>query len=277
MKDAEAKYEAIERFIKDKGENGAVIAFSGGVDSATLAAVCHRLLGDRAVAVTAKSSTYTAKELAEAQEVAREIGIKQVTVETDELTNEEFCLNPENRCYFCKKELLKKLLCTAEKLGLDVVFEGTNFSDLTDHRPGFQAVQELEKVYSPWVESGYVKSEIRALAKAMGLSVHDKRPQPCLASRIPYHERITKEKLDRIAAAEQAIKQIVHVEQLRVRDHNGLARIEVGKDERAMLCDVEAFDQIVCKLKQLGFRYVTADLEGYRSGSLLEAEKQETK
>jgi uncharacterized protein len=111
----------------------------------------------------------------------------------------------------------------------------------------------------------------------MGLSVHDKRPQPCLASRIPYHERITKEKLDRIAAAEQAIKQIVHVEQLRVRDHNGLARIEVGKDERAMLCDVEVFDQIVCKLKQLGFRYVTADLEGYRSGSLLEAEKQETK
>jgi uncharacterized protein len=269
MNDADAKYAALENFLEDKGKNGAVIAFSGGVDSATLAAVCLRVLGEKAVAVTAKSSTYTAQELAEAQEAAREIGIKLVIVETDELSNEEFSRNPENRCYFCKKELLKKLLATAEKLGLGVVFEGTNFSDLNDHRPGFQAVQELENVYSPWVESGFIKSEIRKFAKEMGLSVHDKLPQPCLASRVPYHERITKEKLDRIAAAEQEIKQLVHVKQLRVRDHNGLARIEVGKDERGLLCDVKVFDQINSTLKRLGFKYVTVDLAGYRSGSLL--------
>jgi uncharacterized protein len=271
MNDADKKYETLKRFIKDKGKNGAVIAFSGGVDSSTLAAVCHKVLGDKAVAVTAKSPTYTAQEMEEAQEVAREIGIKLIIVETDELSNEEFSKNPENRCYYCKKELLNKLLEVAGKLGFGAVFEGTNFSDLKEHRPGFQAVKELENVYSPWFESGFIKIEIRGLAKQLGLSVHDKLPQPCLASRVPYHEKITREKLDRIGKAEQAIKEITNVKQLRVRDHNGLARIEVGKDERGLLCDVHVFDEINGKLKRLGFRYVTVDLEGYRSGSMLQA------
>jgi uncharacterized protein len=270
--DADEKFEILKGFIKDRGKNGALIAFSGGVDSATLAAVCHAVLDDKAVAVTAKSPTYTAQEMEEAKEVAREIGIKLLIVETDELSNEEFSRNPENRCYYCKKELLNKLLEVAGKLGFGAVFEGTNFSDLKEHRPGFQAVKELENVYSPWFESGFTKSEIRAVAKKLGLSVHNKLPQPCLASRVPYHEKITREKLIRIGKAEQTIKEIADVKQLRVRDHNGLARIEVGKDERKLLCDARIFDEINGKLKQLGFKYVTVDLEGYRSGSLLQQE-----
>ena len=271
MNDADKKYETLKRFIKDKGKNGAVIAFSGGVDSSTLAALCHSVLKDKAVAVTAKSPAYTAREMEEATKVAQEIGIKLIIVETDELSNEEFSKNPENRCYYCKKELLNKLMEVAGKLGFEAVFEGTNFSDLKEHRPGFQAVKELENVYSPWFESGFTKTEIRAVAKKLGLSVHDKLPQPCLATRVPYHEKITREKLERIGKAELAIKEIANVQQLRVRDHNGLARIEVGKDERGLLCDIHVLDEINAKLKQLGFKYVTVDLEGYRSGSMLQA------
>jgi pyridinium-3,5-biscarboxylic acid mononucleotide sulfurtransferase len=267
------KYEKLRQFIAEKGKDGVVIALSGGVDSSTLAAVCHEVLRDKAVAVTARSPTYTAQEMDEAQEVAREIGIKLIIVETDELSNEEFSRNPENRCYYCKKELLNKLLEVAGKLGFGAVFEGTNYSDLKEHRPGFQAVQELENVYSPLFEIEFTKSEIRVVAKQLGLSVHNKLPQPCLASRVPYHEKITREKLERIGKAEQAIKDIANVKQLRVRDHNGLARIEVGKDERELLCDVQVCDEINGKLKQLGFRYVTVDLEGYRSGSLLQQQR----
>lgn len=273
MNNADKKYETLKRFIKDKGKNGAVIAFSGGVDSSTLAALCHSVLKDKAVAVTAKSPTYTAQEMEEAIKVAQEIGIKLIIVETDELSNEEFSKNPENRCYYCKKELLNKLMEVAGKLRFEAVFEGTNFSDLKEHRPGFQAVKELENVYSPWFESGFTKTEIRDVAKKLGLSVHDKLPQPCLATRVPYHEKITREKLERIGKAELAIKEIANVKQLRVRDHNGLARIEVGKDERGLLCDVHVLDKINANLKQLGFRYVTVDLEGYRSGSMLQALK----
>ncbi len=269
MKTLTEKYETLKRFIKDTGKDGVVIAFSGGVDSVTLAAVSHRVLGDRAVAVTAESPTYTPEELEEAKKAAVEIGVKLIVVETDELSDENFSRNPENRCYYCKKALLARLKKVAEELGFKTVFEGTNFSDLTMHRPGFQAVKEAENVYSPWVEAEFTKEEIRAVAKKLGLSVHGKPPLACLASRIPYHERITAEKLNRICKAEQIIRKIAGVRQLRVRDHNGLARIEIGKDERVLLCDIEVLDRIAGELKRLGFKYVTADLEGYRTGSML--------
>ena len=269
MKNTDAKYEALKRFIENKGKNGAVIAFSGGVDSTTLVAVSHSILRDKAVAVTAQSPTYTPEELKEAKKAAKEIGIRLIVVETDELSDENFSENPENRCYYCKKALLMRLRQVAEELGAKAVFEGTNFSDLTDHRPGFRAVKETENVYSPWVEAKFTKKEIRAVAKKMGLSVHDKPPLACLASRIPYHERITAEKLRRIGKAEQIIRETTSAQQLRVRDHNGLARIEVGKDERSLLCNVEVLDKIAVALKRLGFKYVTIDVEGYRTGSLL--------
>ena len=274
MASLDEKYEKLRRFILDKGKDGVVIAFSGGVDSSTLAAVCHDLLGEKAVAVTATSPTYPAEEIEEAKRVAREIGIRHILVESDELSNEDFVRNPENRCYYCKRELLNCLQSIADKLGFKAIFEGTNFSDLSGHRPGFQAVRERSNVYSPWAENEITKEEIRMLAKRLGLSTHDKPALACLASRIPFGERITKERLSRVGRAEQIIKRISGVKQLRVRDHNGLARIEVDREERKLLLNIEVMDKIASELKRLGFKFVTLDLEGYRTGSMLNTLKQ---
>ena len=269
METVDEKYEKMKRFIKEKGKNGVVVAFSGGIDSSTLAAVSHNVLGAKAVAVTATSPTYTPEELEEAKGIAKEIGIKLIVVETDELLDENFVRNPENRCYYCKKELLKRLLEKAGEMGFETVFEGTNFSDLADHRPGFKAVKEMKHVYCPWFEMGFTKEEIRGVAERIGLSIRDKPANACLASRIPFHERITREKLKRIGLAEQIVRELTGIRQLRVRDHNGLARIEVKRDERNQLCDVEVLDKIVSRLKRLGFKFVTVDAEGYRTGSML--------
>jgi len=265
------KLEELKSYIADKGKNGVVIAYSGGVDSTTLAAISHQLLGEKAVAVIAHSPTYTAEEMRAAKRTALSIGVTLYVTLTTELQNEDFAKNPENRCYFCKKELLLKLKVFAGDHGFCAVFDGTNFSDLGEHRPGFKAVQEVEGVYSPWVACKFSKDEIRQVAKNLGLSVHDKPASPCLASRIPFNERITPDKLERIEKAENAIRQIVNVGQLRVRDHNGLVRIEVGKDERALFFDTDVLERVTIALKRLGFRYVTFDLEGYRSGSMLKS------
>ncbi len=275
MEDLNGKLEELKRFIKEKGKGGVVIAFSGGVDSSTLAAVSHEVLGEKAVAVIAQSPTYTSEELKDAKKIAEDIGIKLCVIETNELTNEDFAKNPENRCYYCKTELLQSLVNFAHEMGFKAVFEGTNFTDLNDHRPGFKAVQEAESVYSPWMINKFSKDEIRQVAKTMGLSVHDKPALACLASRIPFNERITAEKLSRIDKAEQAVKAITGVKQIRVRDHNGLARIEVGKAERNLLCNVDVLDKVAEDLTKLGFKYVTFDLEGFRSGSMLKTLKAE--
>ena len=269
MVSLDEKYGSLRRFIMDKGREGVIVAFSGGVDSSTLAYVCHEILGDKAVAVTAVSPTYPLGEVEDAKRIAKEIGIRHIFIETNELSNENFAKNLENRCYYCKGELLDSLQKVADKLGFRAIFEGTNLSDLSGHRPGFRAVLERENVYSPWVENGFTKDEIRALAKRLGLPIHDKPPLACLASRIPFGERITAERLNRIGKAEEIIKRICGVRQLRVRDHNGLARIEVGKDEMELLFDNRIINQITTELKRLGFKYVTLDLEGYRAGSML--------
>ena len=269
MSSLDEKYESLRHFIMDKGKEGVIVAFSGGVDSSTLAYVCHKILRDKAVAVTSVSPTYPAGEVEDAKKVAKEIGIRHILIETNELSNENFIKNSENRCYYCKSELLNSLQKVADKLGFKTIFEGTNFSDLSGHRPGFRAVLERDNVYSPWVENGFTKEDIRLLAKRFGLSIHDKPPLACLASRIPFGERITAKRLNRIGRAEEIIKRICGVRQLRVRDHNGLARIEVGKDEMKLLLDIKLINQITTKLKSLGFKYVTLDLEGYRTGSML--------
>jgi pyridinium-3,5-biscarboxylic acid mononucleotide sulfurtransferase len=269
MESLDTKVEKLKEYIAQIGKDGVVVAFSGGVDSSTLAALSHHVLGDKAIAVIAQSPTYTSEELADAKKIAAYIGIKLFVIETNELSNPDFARNPENRCYYCKTELLKNLVDFAGAFGFKAVFEGTNASDLSDHRPGFRAVQETKNVYSPWMTLNFAKAEIRQVAKQMGLNVYNKPALACLASRIPFNEVITAEKLHRIEKAEKAIKAVVTVKQLRVRDHNGLARIEIGKDERALFCDVEVLDRVVQTLKALGFNYVTFDLEGYRSGSML--------
>jgi uncharacterized protein len=268
MNDLDEKYEQLKQFIETKGKDGVVLAFSGGVDSSTLAVVCHKILGAKVVAVTAQSPTYTREESEDAKRIAEAIGITFFVVKTNELSNENFCKNPENRCYYCKKELLQRLQIVANDFGFKAVFEGTNFSELAGHRPGFRAVEEQENVFSPWVENRFTKEDIRLVAKELGLSVFNRPSNACLASRIPFNERITAEKLTRIWKAEQLIKKLTRATQLRVRDHNGLARIEVPKDEVSIFCGTNV-DEIVERLKLLGFKYVTVDLEGYRTGSML--------
>lgn len=263
------KYDKLRKFILDKGRGGVVVAFSGGVDSSTLVAVCRNLLGDRVVAVTAVSPLYLSEEVEEASRVAREIGVRHLLVESDEFSDENFVRNTEDRCYYCKKNLLRTLKRIAEDLGLGAVFEGTNLSDLKGHRPGWRAVSEERDVYSPWVEAGFTKEDIRKLAGIIGLSVHDKPSMACLASRIPFNERITVERVVRVGRAEATVKRIAGVRQVRVRDHNGLARIEVEGSEVKRLFDVEIMRRIAEELKTLGFKYVTLDLEGYREGSML--------
>ena len=269
MATLDEKLVRLRGFISEKGRNGVVIAFSGGLDSSTLAYICHQILGEKAAAVTAVSPIYPPWELEDAKRIAEEIGIKHILIETNELEDENFVRNPEDRCYYCKSRLLDSLQRVAEELGFGAIFEGTNYSDLNGHRPGFKAVRERENVYSPWVENGFTKDEIRTLARRFRLSVRDKPPLACLASRIPFGERITAKRLERIGRAESLIRGLTGVRQVRVRDHNGLARIEVGRDEMGLLLDLGVMNRIAAELRRLGFKYVALDMEGYRTGSML--------
>ena len=263
------KFDLLKQYIANVGKDGVVIAFSGGVDSSTLAFVSRMVLGEKAVAVIAQSPIHPYEEMENAKKVATEIGITLYTTQTSELLNPLFNTNPENRCYYCKKELLTNLKHLAQQLGFKTIFEGTNYSDLYDHRPGFKAVQETPDVFSPWVVNKFNKDEIRQLAKHLVISIYDKPSLACFASRIAFNQKITKETLTRIEYAEQMVRVISGVKQVRVRDHYGLARIEVPKTEFHFLCNVTVWSQIAEALSKLGFKYVTLDLQGYMSGSML--------
>jgi len=242
----------------------AIIAFSGGVDSSVLAALAHRALGDKAIAVTADSPTLSPGELDCAKAVAKEIGITHKVISYDELGEPGFANNPVDRCYYCKKGLIRELKKFAAEHDVKSIIEGTNLSDLKNHRPGHRAVIE-EDVYNPYVEFKVTKEEIRQMARELGLSVADKPSMACLSSRFPYGQKITSDALLRVGEAENYLRdhgfRIV-----RVRDHAGLARIEVMPMEMAHFMEIR--EEVLAKFKELGFLYVTLDLMGFRSGSM---------
>lgn len=247
--------------------DSAVVALSGGVDSAVVALAAKKALGDNATAITADYKTLAGEELATARKVAGEIGIRHTIIEYDELANAEFVKNDGMRCYHCRTELGQHLAEEAQKAGVELIVDGTNVDDLSDYRPGIRALQE-NGVKSPMVELGITKAEIRAIAKEHGLSVYDKPSNACLASRIPVGMEVTYEKLRRIENAEIAVKSIFGVRQVRVRDHGDVARVEVGNDELALMFDVQKLFLMDGKLKEFGWKFVSIDAAGYKSGKL---------
>lgn len=260
--------EAAQRLINwFRDKEGVLIAFSGGVDSAVVAKAAYDALGDKAIAATARSATMPSWELEDAKRVAREIGIRHVIFHEDEFETPGFAENPPDRCYHCRKGLVKGLKEVARRHGIDCIVDGANADDTREHRPGMQAMRESD-VKSPLLELELGKETVRRIARHFKLSVSDKPPMACLASRVPYGEKITREKLQRIEKAEGYLRR-KGFRTLRVRHHNGIARIEVGEDEIPKV--IEHRKEITRKLKEMGFTYVSLDLEGYRSGSMDEA------
>ncbi|WP_324665918.1 ATP-dependent sacrificial sulfur transferase LarE [Haloarcula sediminis] len=253
--------------------DGVLIAFSGGVDSSVVAALAHDALGDDAVACTAKSETLPAAELDDAVRVAEEIGIRHELVEFSELDSDDFVANDEQRCYHCRSMRLGAMYDRARELGIDVVCDGTNASDAGEgHRPGLRAVEELD-AYSPLLEHGIEKEEVRAIAREYDLSVADKPSMACLSSRIPTGLNVTEERLSRVEKAERLLR-TWGFEQFRVRDHDGLARIEVGEQELEAALDPDFVRAARDHIGDCGFDHVTLDLHGYRTGSVSPEDEQ---
>jgi uncharacterized protein len=259
------KAQAVRDDLADR--DGVLVAFSGGVDSSVVAALARDALGEDAVACTAKSETLPEAELADAKRVADEIGVRHEIVEFSELDDPDFVANDGDRCYHCRTMRLGKMFEAAEALDIPVVCDGTNASDADGgHRPGLQAVEELD-AYSPLLAHGVTKDEVREIADGYGLSVADKPSMACLSSRIPTGLEVTEEKLTRVERAENLLRQW-GFSQFRVRDHDGLARIEVGRDELDVALDPDFAAAARQRLSEIGFDHVTLDLHGYRTGSV---------
>jgi uncharacterized protein len=247
-----------------------LVAYSGGVDSTVLLAVATDTLGsDKVLGVTGVSDSLAPSERVDAAGLARDLGARHLELQTNELEDENYVSNPTNRCYFCKSELYSSLTRVAEREGIAWVADGSNVDDLGDYRPGMQAGRE-RGVRSPLQEAGLTKSDIRSLAKERGLPIWDKPAAPCLSSRIPYGQRVTASKLRQIGEAEHYLRGL-GLRNVRVRHHEAIARIEVPREDLSRLFADGVADGIVAHLKSLGFKHVTVDLQGFRSGSLNEA------
>jgi len=251
-------------WFEDKSK--VMIALSGGVDSAVVAYAAFQALGSSAIAVTADYKTLSEDELLSAKQVCFEIGIEQLLLDYNELENEEFVKNDSNRCFHCRMELGDHLIELAKKHDVKIIVDGTNLDDLGDYRPGIQALRE-NGIRSPLVETKFLKSDVRDIAKSVGLSVYDRPSNSCLASRIPWGQRVTAEKLTRIEFGETIVKQMTNLKQVRVRDFDGSAKIEVDK-EMIPIFDENIMNQLTKKLKLIGFSSVNIDKDGYKPGKI---------
>jgi len=258
-----AKHDRLVALIRDMQR--VIVAFSGGVDSTYLGWAAREALGDRALLVTADSETYPSSELEEASRLAALIGLPHVVVQTRELDNPEYARNAPNRCYFCKDELFTRLEAVARESGAGQLVYGANMDDLGDHRPGMEAAK-AKGVRAPLIEAELWKEEIRALSRAAALPTWDKPSFACLSSRFQYGDRITVEKLRQIDAAEAFVRGL-GFRQFRVRHHDKLARLELDPAEMGRLWEEGRHTAIVRRFRELGYQYVTLDLQGFRSGS----------
>jgi uncharacterized protein len=259
--------EKLELLVAHLGPVGsAVVAFSGGADSALVAWAAHRALGDRALAVTARAESLSEGDAEAARLLARRIGIRHEEIVYSELAIPGYTDNTPDRCYVCKGELFRRLAGVAEVRGLAAVLDGTNADDLSDFRPGRRAAKELA-VRSPLLELGWSKAKIREALRELDLPVWDKPSSPCLSSRVPYGDPITREKLEQIGRAEAALHELGFRE-LRVRHHGSTARIELPRAEMSRVLANGLAEEIVRRVREAGFAFVSLDLEGLRSGSL---------
>lgn len=269
MKSLQEKYEVLKEYIKSL--ESVAVAFSSGVDSTFLLRVAHDVLGDQAIAVTARSCSFPERELNEAIAFAKENGIVHMIVDSEELEIEGFSENPINRCYLCKHELFSKMKEIAVKNGFREVVEGSNMDDLGDYRPGLTAIEELG-VKSPLRHAELTKDEIRQLSKGMGLPTWEKQSFACLSSRFPYGQSITPQKLKMVDEAEQLLLDL-GFRQVRVRHHDSLARIEIDENQFPIIMEKEIRERINNRFREIGFTYVSLDMTGYRTGSMNETLK----
>ncbi len=260
------KLSALQKMIKSM--DSLAIAFSGGVDSTFLLKVAHEILGNRVIAVTASSSTYPEREFRAAIDFVHDAGIKHLVIASEELEIEGFADNPVNRCYLCKRELFIQIVNIAYANNIELVADGSNIDDSRDYRPGMKALGELGIISPLWL-ADMTKNDIRALSKDMHLPTWDKPAFACLASRFPYGQRINREKLSMVDKAEQYLLDL-GFQQIRVRHHGDIARIEVSPQERTRFADEKIMDQVDKQFRQIGFTYTALDLKGYRTGSMNE-------
>jgi pyridinium-3,5-biscarboxylic acid mononucleotide sulfurtransferase len=264
--DAARKEAALESWLRERRR--VAIGFSGGVDSAYLAVVARRVLGDHAVlAIIGRSASYPAAQWATARSVAEQFEIPVLELDTDELADPRYAANPANRCYFCKTELWGRLVPVARDRGFETVVDGTNADDLSDYRPGAQAASEYG-VASPLAELAFTKAEIRLQSRALGLPTWQQPSSPCLSSRLPYGTAVTAERLAQVERAEHALRALGIEGDLRVRYHDDLARIELGEEALACWLAPERSPQLHSVVRDAGFARVALDLRGFRSGSL---------
>lgn len=260
----DAKERLLFRLLRDM--EAVIVAYSGGTDSAYLAWAAHKALGDKAIAITADSASIPASHKRDAQEFARECGFRHEYIETHEFENPDYVKNDQNRCFHCKDELFNQLESLAKKRDFTNIVYGVNKDDLGDYRPG-QRAAKIHQVKAPLVDAGLSKTEIRELSKRAGLSTWNRPAAACLSSRVPYGTPVTPETIKTIEDGEEAVRAL-GFRQFRVRFHGDLVRIEVAKEEMPKAMTAESFSAFSAIFKQLGFLYVTLDLDGYRQGSL---------